>query len=123
MTSRPGLNWRNGSRLKRRLNALLLGWVFFPYSGYHAIVFPVPADLANRVDQQDGELFPGNVLALVRPGLFGVYGTILGGNGDILFFVVDLVLAGFVWDPGLLDATANDQDDDGDGLPDESLTL
>jgi hypothetical protein len=34
--------------------------------------------------------------------------------------VIDLVLAGFEWDPlGILDPTLNNGDTDGDGLPDE----
>jgi hypothetical protein len=37
---------------------------------------------------------------------------------------VDLALAGFAWDPfDVLDATANDEDWDGDGDPDELLTI
>lgn len=44
--------------------------------------------------------------------------------GDYRAEVTDLALAGFAWDPfDLLDATDNDEDEDGDGRPDDLFTI
>lgn len=44
-------------------------------------------------------------------------------TGDHRAEVVDLALAGFIWDPDGLDATDNDDDSDMDGEPDDILTI
>lgn len=46
------------------------------------------------------------------------------GSGNYTAEVTDLALLGYLWDPfDILDATSNDDDEDGDGLPDDVLSI